>query len=399
MTAPLLAPAELACGMVSGSTPRELGRDGGGVGEALDRAVLPALWNAPCLVSFSGGRDSSLVLAVATGAARRAGLPDPIPVTNRFPGVAGADETEWQELVVAHLGLRDWVRLPFSDELDAVGPVAQAVLRRHGLLWPFNAHFHAPLLIAARGGSLLTGVGGDELFSASVRPHAVALASRSARPVPRDAARLALALGPRALRRRRLARRHRGGFPWLTAAGERAVAGMLARHAAELPLRLAPRMRWALGFRYAGVGTDSLDLIAADAGARIAHPLLDPAVWGAVTRAAAPHGFTGRTAAMRALFGHLLPDALLSRRGKAGFDEVFFSSHSRHFVRSWNGAGTPAGLVDPDALREHWRGAAPMAQSFTLLQAASAGDRVEDAGAGLGERFPAARAAQAQHGQ
>ena len=42
--------------------------------------------------------------------------------------------------------------MPRTDELDSVGPVAQAVLRRHGPLWPFNAHFHMPLLERASGG-------------------------------------------------------------------------------------------------------------------------------------------------------------------------------------------------------------------------------------------------------
>ena len=54
--------------------------------------------------------------------------------------------------MVAHLQVRDWLRLDVDGELDAVGPVARRVLRRHGLLWPFNVHFHAPMLEAARGG-------------------------------------------------------------------------------------------------------------------------------------------------------------------------------------------------------------------------------------------------------
>src|SRR5215212_1324990 len=52
--------------------------------EALEEAVLPALTQPPCLVSFSGGRDSSSVLAAATRAARREGLPAPVPVTLRI---------------------------------------------------------------------------------------------------------------------------------------------------------------------------------------------------------------------------------------------------------------------------------------------------------------------------
>ena len=62
---------------------------------ALGRAVLPALRRPPCVVSFSGGLDSS-VLAVAVRMARWEGLPDPVPVTWRFTGAPRADESSWQ---------------------------------------------------------------------------------------------------------------------------------------------------------------------------------------------------------------------------------------------------------------------------------------------------------------
>ena len=39
-----------------------------------------------------------------------------------------------------------------------VGPIAQRVLRRHGILWPTNVHVQVPLLEAARGGTLFTGI-------------------------------------------------------------------------------------------------------------------------------------------------------------------------------------------------------------------------------------------------
>src|SRR5687768_13796753 len=53
--------------------------------EALEQAVLVGLMRPPCVVSFSGGRDSSAVLAIAAHVARREGLPLPIPVSLRFP--------------------------------------------------------------------------------------------------------------------------------------------------------------------------------------------------------------------------------------------------------------------------------------------------------------------------
>jgi asparagine synthase (glutamine-hydrolysing) len=83
----------------------------GSVRAAFEAALLPALRRAPCLVSFSGGRDSSAVLAVAAHVARREGLPLPIPATIHFPHAGGTQETEWQEQVIGHLGLEDWHRV------------------------------------------------------------------------------------------------------------------------------------------------------------------------------------------------------------------------------------------------------------------------------------------------
>jgi asparagine synthase (glutamine-hydrolysing) len=74
-----------------GEEPREplarLGREIS-LDDALFAAIEPALASGKCLVAFSGGRESSWVLAVATEAARSHGYADPIPVTLRFPDAA-----------------------------------------------------------------------------------------------------------------------------------------------------------------------------------------------------------------------------------------------------------------------------------------------------------------------
>ena len=127
----------------------------------LEYVVARALPRPPCLVSFSGGHDSSLVLAAAARAARRERLPLPVPVTWRVTDAPRAEESRWQEAVLAALRLPDWIRLEAGDDLDFVGPVAAGVLRRHGLLHPANAYLHAPLIERAARGTLLTGVGGD----------------------------------------------------------------------------------------------------------------------------------------------------------------------------------------------------------------------------------------------
>jgi asparagine synthase (glutamine-hydrolysing) len=174
-------------------------------------------------VSFSGGRDSSAVLAVATAVARREGLPAPVPVTHRFPAAAETHESEWQEQVVAHLRLDDWVRIEAGGDLDCVGPVATESLRRHGLLWPCNAYFHVPILATATGGSLLTGVGGDEAFVPSTWARALDVLGGGVRLRPRDPLHVGLALAPQVVKRAAVRR----GLPefgeWLHPAARRRV--------------------------------------------------------------------------------------------------------------------------------------------------------------------------------
>ncbi len=199
---------ELAAGQMFGEHDETNGGPASANGaaplEAFETAVLPALRRPPCVVSFSGGRDSSAALAVATSVARREGLEPPVAFTLRFPGAPMTEENEWQAPVVRHLKLNDWEIRELSDEIDLVGQHAAPVLRRHGVLFPYNAFMHKPLLEAARGGSLLSGVGGDHLFQTwRWRQHADVLARR-ARPVPRDALRLLVwLLSPASVRRHR----------------------------------------------------------------------------------------------------------------------------------------------------------------------------------------------------
>jgi hypothetical protein len=44
----------------------------------LEELISPALERPPCVIGFSGGRDSSSLLALATHLARREGLPMPV---------------------------------------------------------------------------------------------------------------------------------------------------------------------------------------------------------------------------------------------------------------------------------------------------------------------------------
>ena len=79
---------KVACGLIITPKPQapKLGRSGRARPlDAIEDVIRPALLRPPCLVSFSGGRDSSAILATATAIARRDGLALPIPATYRFP--------------------------------------------------------------------------------------------------------------------------------------------------------------------------------------------------------------------------------------------------------------------------------------------------------------------------
>jgi asparagine synthase (glutamine-hydrolysing) len=372
MTAPL-GDLELASGLVFGADGRpprlpRVPRRPSPL-RALEEDILPALRRTPCLVSFSGGRDSSAVLAVAVALARKQGLPDPIPATNRFPDAPASAEALWQERVVDHLRLSDWLRLEFSDELDAVGPYARSAMRRHGVLWPFNAHFHMPLFEAAAGGSLLTGVGGDQLFMAACPPRAYTVLSAQAAPRPRDLLTVGMAAAPRPVRRAVHRRRNAVPFDWLTPGARRDLTRAIADAEAREPVRPIARLRFWQGLRSLRLGAAALAALGGDEDVHVAHPLAAPNVAAAIGHVA-PRGFRGRTEGMLALFADLLPRDVLARSSKAGFDNVFFHRHSREFAATWDGEGVPGDAVDVDALRREWGSGAPAPQSLTLLQAA-----------------------------
>ncbi len=388
MSAPYqLTPLEVATGLVLGRSTRAVGPPRHDTPQqALEDAVRPALEHAPCLVSFSGGRDSSTVLAAATAVARREGLPLPIPATHRFAAADGAGETEWQELVVEHLGLDEWLRLELSDELDCVGPQAQALLRRHGLLWPCNLHFHAPLIEAASGGALLTGIGGDELFSSSRwRRIQDVLAGRSA-PRPRDGLSLALALAPDRVRCAFLKRRTPPPpLPWLTPDALEEVWRLLVADEATEPVGWAASLRHRVRRRYLDVGVEHLAVLAHDADVTVHHPMIDDGVVASISSLGRGARFRTRTEGMQLLAGGLLPPSVLSRSSKARFDGAFWHRHSRALVGRWHGEGVDGGVVDLERLRVEWTSPDPNPRTFTLLQsvflalepASAAGERPE----------------------
>ncbi len=339
---------------------------------ALEQAVLPALRRPPCLVSFSGGVDSSVVLALAAHVARREGLPPPIPATHRFPGVMEADETAWQEQIVAHVGLDDWLRFEWSDELDVVGPVAQRLLRRHGPLVPFNGHFQLPFVERAAGGALLTGVGGDELFAPLHRATAAHLLRRHRAPRPRDLPALAFGLAPRRLRAQVVARRR--GFSrygWIRPAARRRLARAYAAWEVREPLRWDRALtEWWWPSRALQCNLAGKQALGAAADVLVGSPLAAPEVLAACAASGGAIGLGSRARALAGIVGDLLPPELLARRSKASFDGAFWTARARAFVAAWDGGGVDPTSVDVEALRMEWSRERPDPHSFALLQRA-----------------------------
>jgi asparagine synthase (glutamine-hydrolysing) len=341
---------------------------GRGVLAALEQALLEPLQHTPCVVSFSGGRDSSAILAVATDVARRHGLPLPVPVTMRFPKQPTSDETTWQALVLEHLGLTGEV-VTLHHELDALGPVAKESLGRLGVRWPGNTYLHAPVLELGRGGTLLTGVGGDELMGSQASRHVILLRGRD-RPRRADLRTVARDLRPRRFREAAWRRANGDLSPWLTPAGEDLVYTAMARDDLSWPHRWDHALKyWQQSRAFAAV-RGMIGLYGEPYDVDVVHPLLDPHVMAELHRVGGPTGFPGRTAAMRALFGELLPDGVLERGTKAAFTGAVFGPEVRAFAERWDGTGINLELVDPERLRSAWLSDWPNSRSLLLLHQA-----------------------------
>ena len=361
---------------------------------ALEDAIRPALERAPCVVGFSGGRDSSTLLAVATQLARRERLDLPVPVTLRFHQAPDAQESEWQELVVRHLAIGDWVRSEVADELDLLGPLGRTTLCRHGPLWPPNMHSIALILKAAQARTLITGIDGDGLLGHRRWAAAAAALQRPWRPAARDVARVALAVAPVSLQRRRELAGEPGRLPWLRPSTEAAIIRAAATDEVSEPLRWRRRVAWWARRRYVALFAGGAHTIGRAVGVEVVNPLLDDRFLAAVSRAGGRLGYTSRTHAMRALFSPVLPDSSLARSSKALFTDAFWGPATRRVAGELNDAAFPRDLVDPSGVRRECGRAAPDANVALLLQTAWLGSRLgtfEDAVTYRGDAPPSPR--------
>jgi len=368
-----MTPLEIAGGWITGTDARRPPGEPGATEPGhpvavLEEIMLPALAAPPCVVSFSGGRDSSALLAVASRLARRKGLAAPIPFTKVYQGVPETEEDEWQEMLIRHLELTDWERLSIVDQVDLLGPLSRDSLERHGLLWPATAHTKSLSYEPARGGTLITGEGGDEIFGPRRITPMVAL--RAGRVRPRRAAlrESILELAPRPVRRPILERRVQDTRGWLRSMAQDRLSKAIARDLLDEPLRWdrsilsVPRRRsWT-------IGEDTLSRLAREREVRLLNPLLDHRFITSLAEWGGRLGAASRIAIMESLFGDILPPRLVRRQTKAEFGGAVFGPNCRVFARSWKGDGVDTELVSPEQLRETWLQPHPHAGSLVLIQ-------------------------------
>jgi len=366
-----LTALEVASGMVVGQgTPISLPDDPGVHPLArLRRLAQELLRTPPCVVAFSGGRDSSVLLAVLADVARREGLSPPIAVTARWDDDEASDEAGWQDAVIRAVGIQDWEFLRPGRDLDLLGPAATEILGRVGLLWPAPAYVMAPLARVASGGVLLSGEGGDEAFGLWRYGRLWSQFRSGRKPTLSDLRALVLSCSPRPVRRWRWMRQRPPYQSWLRPEVFRRLAGLLADDLADDPLRWDQYQRVSRGRRAVELTESTLVELCAAADARFVAPFLDLsflsslAIWGGW------FGRGDRTEVMASLFSDLLPPVALSRTSKATFGGVLWGPASRQFAREWDGTGLDD-LVDPELLRQAWLASLPVYGSALPLHAA-----------------------------
>ncbi len=343
----------------------------------LEEVFVEALSTPPCVLTFSGGRDSSALLAIGLEVARRHGLAEPIPFTLRYPGVVEADESDWQELVIAHLGPKQWERVELpATSADLLGAVGSASLAANGLLWPPAIHLVTGWLHHVAGATVLTGEGGDEILG-PYRATALRVALRRLRggrwALPPDLLRhLLVSSAPVAVRarinRRQLAKTVY--LSWLRGPLREAALREAVSVDARQPWSWSTAIRSHPQMRRVIVGEANRDWLGAKYDVRFVHPFLDAGFIDAVARDGGPLGYAGRTDAMRKLFGDRLPDAVLARSSKATFNSAFGGPETVEFARSWDGGGVDSGAVDVEVLRSLWLESGLPAGTMALLQSA-----------------------------
>jgi asparagine synthetase B (glutamine-hydrolysing) len=318
---------------------------------AFEDVVRIALRRPPCVIPFSGGRDSAAVLAVAARIARKEELDAPIAITLQFEGGLGTDETKWQERVIAHCHVKDWIQLTVGDEIDFIGPLSRPLLVRHGVNHPASLPLFWLPLQYAHGGSLVTGFGGDSVIGGWIHAHAAEVMAFRAFPRPSDSLMFGYALAPRFIRAQAM-RMQLTRPPWMRPRAFREFNALRIEELSTRPVRRDRFLRWESRLRRSAFAESTFARLAADVDARAFHPLHDRRFVAALARDLGARGNGDRTSIMRRIFAKDLPDDVLARAGKANFAVAYFRSSTREFARRWDGVGLDPELVDPEPLRK-----------------------------------------------
>jgi hypothetical protein len=327
--------------------------------EALEDILLVALQGGRCYVTFSGGRDSSALLAVATHVARREGLPLPVPVTAIYPTAPASEESSWQELVLNHLCIRERLVIEITHQQRLLSKVATDAIRRHGLVWPEAAQLQGALLEQLEpGASVVNGEGGDNVI---VGGRAGPLHKLCHTWPPRR--RLLLASG-----RVLVPTRHRSRPPPFYTPTAAETFGRIS--AWKDPLRWNTRTRNARSTPAAQVLFANVEASIAEFGLRPVTPYVHPAFLASLAQEGGWLGFGSRGRVFRHLVGDLLPHQLLFRTSKASFNETRWGDSERQFASTWTGSGVDPTIIDVEKLRADWLTDEPHPQSDFLLHVA-----------------------------
>ncbi|MGI8457569.1 MAG: asparagine synthase-related protein, partial [Propionibacteriaceae bacterium] len=306
------------------------------------------------------GRDSSAVLAVAVRYARRTGRPDPVPVIVRHLDDPAADETSWQELVLAHLGIHDPVVLTFRDEQRLLGDPARASLRARGPIWPAAVTLHSAIYRELGPGQMLTGEGGDHtLLPQRITQLRNGLHHRRPTQVVGGLVQL---LATRA------ARQGLGSdVPrWLTPEGL-GYTQQAFRAVSRVPVRFDDAMLSLFDSVFDEILLHNFGAMAQEYGLVAVHPFVDRCFRTAWARAGGALGFAGRNDNMRRLFADVLPDPILVRSTKADFTASRWGEREREFAQNWDGSGVDPSLIRADELRREWLAPTPHPLTEYLL--------------------------------
>ncbi len=343
--------------------------------DALLASVANVALGPHCFIEFSGGCDSSLVLSAATVVRRRAGLPDPVPITFHYAG-GESEELSYQEAVVGFLGLSSWKVVDLETGADFLGPTATTSLRQAGLFWPSTLHYKAAIYDGLPPGStVLNGEGGDEVFGSRRITPVFFVAQRlrhRIRPSRRALNYVAAALSPLPVRFREMVTtvNENYGAEWLLPTDRRSCIRRIARLEASEPLRPTAWPDFYLSLPRTRIVLENITNFGRLHGVEVVSPLLNADFMADVARYVRWHLYGDRSAILNRYFAELLPDIILNRTTKATFGTSYFGPYTRAFAERWDGSGLPEG-VDAQWLKHHWMTADVChAGTSMLLQAA-----------------------------